>query len=75
MYGSVSNVSSMNSVSYRNMYNLRKNNMNLSQPYSGVSFRGSLTNEVVKKGAKEGVKKLPVVLAAIAGFLGVKGLF
>jgi hypothetical protein len=33
-----------------------------------------MTNEVVKKGAKEGVKKLPVVLAAIAAFLGVKGL-
>lgn len=74
MYGSVSNVSSMNSVSYRNMYNLRKNNMNLSQSYSGISFKGSLANEVVKKGAKEGVKKVPVVLAAIAGFLGISGL-
>ena len=73
MCNPVSNMGFRYNTNY-NKLGVQKSSANAKYTAPTVSFKGSVTSEVVKKGTKECVKKMPAVLLAIASLLGIKGL-
>lgn len=80
MFNNVSNVSSSYFISQlkengcEKKISLKDSFSDTVQLSTSPAFKGQATAKVAQEGTKAIVKKLPVVLAAIAGFLGIKSV-
>ena len=80
MFNNISNVGSSYFIAqlkendFKSNVSLRENPTDTVQLSTSPAFKGQVTTKVAKEGTKAIVKKLPVVLAAIAGFLVLKVL-